>query len=171
MGSTATDKARNTCLLHRACYFIWQLSFGVSRRYSPHVGGGRVIPLMLIPYIGPHAASHKIMILVLSKASDRTELRKALRKPAMVHITLEHRACQREVRRANIWLHLLRVFSIYAMRPSHRHALCNEFRTGTHVRQWYSVADGCEGLSGIWQDTGAAGTINQGERAGKNNGF
>jgi hypothetical protein len=35
VGSTATDKARNTCLLHRARYFIWQLSFGVSHRYSP----------------------------------------------------------------------------------------------------------------------------------------
>jgi len=35
VGSTATDKERNICLLHRACYFIWQLSFGVSRRYSP----------------------------------------------------------------------------------------------------------------------------------------
>lgn len=62
------------------------------------------------------------------------ELRQALRKPAMVCITLEQRTCQREVRRANMWFHLPRVFSIYAMRPSHEHALCNEFRTGTHVR-------------------------------------
>jgi len=89
----------------------------------------------------------------------------------MVCITLEHKTCQTEVRRANIWFHLPRVCSIYAMPPSQEHALCNEFRTGTHVRQWYREVDGCEGLSGICQDMGTAETINQGERAGKNNGF
>ena len=30
-------------------------------------------PLMLIPYIGPYGASHKIMTLVSSNASDRSE--------------------------------------------------------------------------------------------------
>jgi hypothetical protein len=65
-----------------------------------------------------------------------------------------------------------RVFSIYAIWPSHEHALCNEFRTGTHVRQLYREVDGCEGLSGICrQDMGVAGTMNQGELAGKNKGF
>jgi len=48
----------------------------IVRRFAPllpHGGGGRVTPLMLIPYIGPYGASHKIMTLVSSNASDRSE--------------------------------------------------------------------------------------------------
>jgi hypothetical protein len=127
-----------------------------------------VSPLKLIPHIGPYGVSHKIMTLVSSNSSDRTEENcDKPRESQLWSASHSNTGPAKEKSYALTFDFICRVFSAFTQcgRAMNTHYAMNSAQVRMCVNDTgrWTPAKSFPVFARIW--------VRQGQRAGKNNGF